>query len=68
MEPLRDPLIQRADDFQERFARDALRCAKDKQELIDAWFAEAESFSGAARERLQEEYSMRLRELGVGLE
>lgn len=63
-----DPLIQRHDDFQERFARDAIRCAKDKQELIDAWFAEADGFEGAARERLQEEYNFQLRRLGVSLE
>ena len=61
----RDPI---PDDFQERFAREALQCAQSKDELIAAWWAECDTFQGDVRERLQEEYGMRLRELGVSLE
>lgn len=59
-----DPIVA-ADALEEKFATDSLRLAADKDELIAAWWSDCEHFEGAARERLQEEYSLRLRELGL---
>jgi hypothetical protein len=54
--------IELADEAEERAAADALRAARTKDELVSAWWHEADHFQGAARERLQEEYATRLRE------
>lgn len=59
-----DP-ITLADEAEERSAADALRAAGDKDELISVWWMDAEGFEGAARERLQDIYATRLRELGA---
>lgn len=59
-----DPIIA-ADKAEEMEARMALRMAKNKTELIAAWFLNAEHFDGAARARLQGIYSQCLRTLGV---
>lgn len=58
-----DP-ITLADEAEERSAADALRAATTRDELTSAWWRDAEHFAGAARERLQDVYATRLRELG----
>lgn len=62
-----DPILH-AGEREERFAREALHCAKDTDELSAAWWCECDGFEGEARERLQDEYNLRLRQLGVSLE
>ena len=52
--------VELADEAEERAAALALRAARTKDELITAWWHEADHFSGAARERLQEEYAIML--------
>lgn len=57
--------ITLADEAEERSAADALRAATTRDELASAWWRDAEHFAGAARERLQDVYATRLRELGA---
>lgn len=56
-----DP-IDLADKAEEEAATMSLRCAQDKGELVSVWTAYCDHFEGAARERLQEEYAIRLRQ------
>jgi len=48
-----DPLTL-ADEAEERSAADALRAAKSRDELTEAWFVSCEQFEGDARIRLQD--------------
>ena len=61
-----DP-ITLADEAEERSAADALRAAKDKDELLYAWWADCDHYpeGSAARDRLRDIYATRLRELGA---
>lgn len=59
-----DP-IKRADEAEEQTAMFALRAAQTQDELTSAWWRDCEHFAGAARGRLQEEYSINLRRLGA---
>lgn len=52
--------IERADEAEEHAARMSLRAARDKDELISAWWSSCDHFSGPARERLQDEYATQL--------
>lgn len=52
--------IELADLAEEQAAAMSLRSARDKDELISAWWAYAEHFTGPARERLQDEYAIKL--------
>ncbi len=50
-------MIELADEAEERAAELALRAATTKDELVSAWWLEAERFSGEARQRLQDVYA-----------
>lgn len=54
-----------ADEAEERSAAEALRAATTNDQLISAWWRDCDHFEGAARERLQDVYATRLRELGA---
>lgn len=54
--------IDLADKAEEDAAAMSLRSAQDKGELVSVWAAYCDHFEGAARERLQEEYAIRLRQ------
>ena len=57
--------IEMADLAEEQAAAMSLRSATNKDELVAVWWREAEHFTGAARERLQDEFGERLRKLGA---
>lgn len=59
-----DPIIA-ADRAEEMEARMSLRMAKDRAELIAAWFVNCDHFDGEQREKLQDIYSQCLRKLGA---
>lgn len=59
-----DPILA-ADQHEEQFAADELAKATNRGELLSAWYAHAEHFTGPARERLQDVYSERLRSMGA---
>jgi hypothetical protein len=61
MKPPVDPILL-ADQAEEEAAAEALRLTTTKDELVSAWWLACEHFDGAARERLQEEYAVKLRE------
>lgn len=48
--------IELADQAEERAAGEALRAARTKDELVSAWWHEADHFKGDARHRLQDIY------------
>lgn len=54
--------IELADEAEERDAAEAIRAARNKEELVSVWWDSAEHFAGAARERLQEEYAIKVRQ------
>ncbi len=57
--------ITSADLAEEEAAAMSLRATTTKEELVAVWWRDAEHFSGQARERLQEEYALQLRKMGV---
>jgi len=59
-----DTALLRADAAEEQSAAAALRAATTQDELISSWWRDCDAFQGAARERLQEVYAMKLREWG----
>ncbi len=59
-----DPIMS-ADRAEEMEARMSLRMAKDRADLMQAWFLNCDHFDGPARERLQDIYSDCLRKLGA---
>jgi len=56
-----ESMIERADEAEELAAAMSLRAATTRDELVSAWWAYADHFDGAARERLQDEYATQLR-------
>lgn len=59
-----DPILA-ADLAEEQCAAEALRLATSKDELVSCWWRDCEHFQGAARERLQDEFAIKLREFGA---
>lgn len=59
-----DPIIA-ADRMEEMEARMSLRMAKDRTELVAAWFLNCDRFDGDARVKLQDIYSECLHKMGA---
>lgn len=57
--------IRAALEAEERIAREALKSAQNKDDLIAAWWAECDHFTGYARARLQDIYSEKLASFGA---
>jgi hypothetical protein len=64
MKPPVDPILL-ADQAEEEAAAERLRAAATADDLRKVWWAECESFQGAARDRLRDVFAEHLQRLGI---